>query len=115
MNAVTLDHVIDSLTLAEIRELVKIAIRDEQPYFVDEDGYLVFRSEADYAAYLGAWPDMLPSEVKACYLDEHGLKVTYSDWEPTPEKEKELEEARRQAVEGKTVRWQKVAQELGLE
>ena len=43
-------------------------------------------------------------------MDPHGFKVHYSDYEPTPEKARELEEIRREpTVDGETV-----FEELGL-
>ena len=34
-------------------------------------------------------------------MDEHGVKVIYSDYEPTPENARELTEARKRIAEGK--------------
>jgi hypothetical protein len=100
------------LTVAELRELIRQVVREEQrpAVDVDDEGYLVFRDEAAYAAYLGAHPDKYPSELCAYYIDPHGLKVHYSDYELTPEKARELEEIRREpTIDGETV-----FRELGL-
>jgi hypothetical protein len=63
---------------------------------IDDEGYLVFRDETTYAAYLDAHPDKYPSELRAYYIDPHGFKVHYSDYELTPEKVEELEAIRRE-------------------
>ena len=70
-------------------------LREEfAPVSVDPRGYLVFPNEEQYAAYLGAFPDKLPSEVKAYFIDPQGFRVHYSDYEPTPKKARELDAAR---------------------
>jgi len=40
----------------------------------------------------------LPSEVRAYFIDEQGYKAFYSDWVPTPEYARELEEARKEST-----------------
>jgi hypothetical protein len=86
------------LTVGELREIIRQIVREEQHPTVrmDDEGYLVFQNEAAYAAYLDARSDKYPSELRAYYIDSHGFKVCYSDYEPTPEKAKELEEIRRE-------------------
>jgi len=64
-------------------------------------GYLVFSSERAYAEYLDKQKGKLPSELQAYFIDEHGLKVVYSDYEPTPEKARGLAETRQRIAEGK--------------
>jgi hypothetical protein len=70
---------------------------------LDEDGWLVFTSEEAYARYLACHPDKMPSELKACFIDENGVKAYYSDYELTEEGLKRLEEGRRQIAEGRFV------------
>jgi hypothetical protein len=47
--------------------------------------------------------------------DEQRFRAIYCDYEPTPEKAKELNEARKQIVEGKVHRLEDVIERLGLE
>ena len=108
---------IADLTVAELQDIIRQIVRDEQrPLIdVDDEGYLVFRDEASYAAYLDAHPDKYPSELRACFIDPHGFKVYYSDYEPTPEKAKELEKVRREIAEGQVVDAEEALKELGLQ
>lgn len=114
--AALLDRPVGEITVRHLRELIREIVREEwrRPLYVDSEGYLVFPDEGAYVAYLDAHPDRYPSEVRAYYLDEHGFKIRYSDWEPTPEKARELEEARRQIAQGETHRLEDVIEELGL-
>ncbi len=107
---------IAALTVAELHVIIPPQERDEQrPLIdVDDEGYLVFRDEASYAAYLDAHPDKYPSELRAYFIDPHGLKVYYGDYEPTPEKARELEEIRREIAEGQVVDAEEAFKELGL-
>ncbi len=84
---------IADLTVVELQAIIRQIVREEQRprVDVDDEGYLVFRDEASYAAYLDAHPDKYPSELRAYFIDPHGFKVHYSDYVPTPEKAKELE------------------------
>lgn len=93
-----LDRPVGEITVRQLRELIREVVREEwhRPLYVDPEGYLVFPDERGYATYLDAHPDRYPSELRAYYLDEHGFKVCYSDWEPTPEKARELEEAKKE-------------------
>jgi len=115
--AALLDRPVGEITVRHLRELIREIVREEwgRPLYVDPEGYLVFPDERAYAAYLNVHPDKYPSELHAYYLDEHGFKICYSDWEPTPEKAQELREARRQIVHGETYRLEDVIKELGLE
>lgn len=108
------EQTVGQMNVADLRALIRQVIREEQPFHLDENGYLVFHTEAAYAAYLRTQPDKYPSEINAYYIDEHGFKVYYSDYEPTPEKARDLEEARREIAEGKTQRLEDVITELGL-
>jgi hypothetical protein len=101
MLKVALDQPVGTMTVGDLKELVREVVREEQCYYIDEEGYLVFFSEDDYADYLDKQEGKLPSEVKAYFIDEQGYKAFYSDWVPTPEYAKELEEARREIAEGK--------------
>ena len=121
MQQTILDKPVASITLRELietfREVIHEVIREEQEYYIDDEGYLVFSSERAYTEYLDKQKDKLPSEVQACFLDEHGLRVVYSDYEPTPEKARELAAARKRIAEGraKLHSLEEVTQELGLE
>lgn len=107
---------VTDLTVAELRDIIRQIVQEEQRprVAVDDEGYLVFRDEASYVAYLDAHPDQYPSELNAYFIDPHGFKVFYSDYEPTPEKAKELEEIRREIAEGQVVDGEKAFEELGL-
>jgi len=59
-------------------------------YFIDDEGWLCFRDERDYAEYLNK-QERQPSEVKACFIED-GVKMAYSDEEPLPETSILLEE-----------------------
>ena len=50
------------------------------------------------------------------FFDEHGLKVVYSDFEPTPEKARELAETRQSIAEGRAKLYglEEVTHELGI-
>ena len=121
MRETIMDKPVASITLRELietfREVVHEVIREEQEHYIDNEGYLVFSSERAYAEYLDKQKGKLPGEVQAYFIDEHGLKVVYSDYEPAPEKAQELAETRQRIAEGKA-EWyslEKVAHELGLE
>jgi hypothetical protein len=117
MQQTTLDKPVASVTLRELIETFREVIREEQEHYIDDEGYLVFSNERAYAKYLDKQRGKLPSEVRAYFIDEHGLKVVYSDYEPTPEKAKELTETRKRIAEGKAKLYnlEEVARELGLE
>ncbi len=76
---------------------------------------MVFFSEEAYAEYLDKQEGKLPSEVPARFIDEGSWRCFYSDYEPTPEKAKELDKARKQIAEGKVHRLEDVIERLGLE
>jgi len=101
MLKVALDQPVGTMTVGDLKELVREVVREEQCYYIDEEGCLVFFSEDDYADYMDKQESKLPSEVRAYFIDEQGYKVFYSDWLPTPEYARELEEVRREIVEGK--------------
>lgn len=117
MSETILDKPVASVTLRELIETFREVIREEREHYIDDEGYLVFSSERAYAKYLENQKGKLPSEVQAYFVDEHGLKVVYSDYEPTPEKAKELAETRDRIAEGKAELYnlEEVARELGLE
>jgi hypothetical protein len=96
-----MDKPVASVTLQELIETFREVIREEREHYIDDDGYLVFSSERAYAEYLNKQKGKLPSEVQAYFIDEHGLKVVYSDYEPTPEKARELAETRKKIAEGR--------------
>ena len=117
MQQTMLDKPVASVTLRELIETFREVIREEQEHYIDDEGYLIFSNEMAYAKYLDKQKGKLPSEVRAYFIDEHGLKVVYSDYEPTPEKAKELAETRKRVAEGKAKLYnlEEVARELGLE
>lgn len=117
MREAILEKPIASLTLRELIETFREVIREEREYYIDDEGYLVFSGERAYAEYLGKQKGKLPSEVQAYFIDENGLKVVYSDYEPTPEKARELAEARKRIAEGRAKLYslEEVGRELGLE
>ena len=117
MKETILDKPVASVTLRELIETFREVIREEREHYIDDEGYLVFSSEGAYAEYLDKQKGKLPSEVRAYFIDEHGLRVVYSDCEPTPEKARELAETRKRIAEGKAKLYslEEVAQELGLE
>jgi hypothetical protein len=96
VSELVLDQPISTITVGDLKELMREVVREEQSYYIDEEGYLVFLSEDDYADYLDKQEGKLPSEVRAYFIDEQGYKAFYSDWVPTPEYAKELEEARKE-------------------
>ncbi len=96
MSELALDQPVGTITVGDLRELVREVTREERRYYIDDDGYLVFLSEDAYADYLDKQEGKLPSEVRAYFMDEQGYKAFYSDWVPTPEYAKELDEARKE-------------------
>ena len=121
MGDTILDKPVASVTLRELiktfREVIHEVIREEQEHYIDDEGYLVFSNERAYAEYLDKQKGKLPSEVQAYFVDEHGLKVVYSDYEPTPKKTRELAETRQRIAEGRAKLYalEEVTRELGLE
>ncbi|MGA9349115.1 MAG: hypothetical protein WBW48_09960 [Anaerolineae bacterium] len=117
MRETIMDKPVASVTLRELIETFREVIREEQEHYIDDEGYLVFSSESAYARYLAKQKGKLPSEVQVYFIDEHGLKVVYSDYEPTPEKAKELAETRQRIAEGRAKLYtlEEVTRELGLE
>ena len=121
MRETIMDKPVASVTLRELietfREVVHEVVHEKQEHYIDDEGYVVFFSERAYAEYLDKQKGKLPGEVQAYFIDEHGLKVVYSDYEPVPEKAQELAEARQRIAEGKA-EWyslKEVARELDLE
>jgi len=96
MLKVALDQLVGTMTVGDLKELMREVVREEQCYYIDEEGCLVFFSEDDYADYLDKQEGKLPSEVRAYFIDEQGYKAFYSDWVPTPEYARELDEARKE-------------------
>ena len=101
MRETILDKPVASVTLRELIETFREVIHEEREHHIDDEGYLVFSSERGYAEYLEKQEGKLPREVRAYFIDEHGLKVVYSDYEPTPQKARELAETRQRIAEGK--------------
>ena len=117
MQETILDKPVASVTLRELIETFREVIREEREYYIDDEGYLVFSSERAYTEYLDKQKGKLPSEVRAYFMDEQGLRVVYSDYEPTPEKARELAAARKRIAEGRANLHilEEVTRELGLE
>ena len=110
------DRSVGDMTVGGLRALIREVLEEEwrRDYYLDEEGSLVFFSEEAYADYFDKQEGKLPSEVNAYFFDEQGWRCSYSDWEPTPEKARELDEARRQIAEGKVHRLEDVIERLGL-
>ncbi len=114
VRAGTWDRPITSVTLRELIDTFRQVIHEEREYYIDGDGWLAFPNERAYNDYLGKQKGRLPSQVSAYYVNEHGLKVVYSDYEPTPEKARQLAEARRQRSIPAEVVWKEL-RELGVD
>jgi hypothetical protein len=110
------DRSLGDMTVGELRTLIREVLEEERhrDYCIDEEGRLVFFSEEAYADYFDKQKGKLPSEVNAYFFDEQGFKAVYCDYEPTPEKARELDEARKQIAEGKVHRLEDVIERLGL-
>jgi len=106
---------IAEMSVDELRELIRQIVAEQREYFLDEDGWLVFTNEEAYARYLTRHPDKMPSELRACFIDENGVKAYYSDYELTEEGLKRLEEARKDLETGRTYSWAEVKRALGME
>jgi len=63
------------MSVEELKELIRQVIAEQREYFLDEEGWLVFTSEEAYTRYLERHPDKMPSELKACFIDENGVKL----------------------------------------
>ena len=96
MSELALDQLVGTITVGDLKALMRDVLREERGYHIDEEGYLVFLNEDAYADYLDKQEGKLPSEVRAYFIDEQGYKAFYSDWVPTPEYARELEEARKE-------------------
>ena len=100
------------MTVDELKELIRQVVAEQREYFLDEDGWLVFTSEEAYVRYLERHPDKMPSELKACFIDENGVKAYYSDYELTEEGLRRLEEARKDIEAGRIYTWDEIKREL---
>ena len=96
MSELALDQLVGTITVGDLKALMRDVLREERGYYINEEDYLVFLSEDAYADYLDKQEGKLPSEVRAYFIDEQGYKAFYSDWVPTPEYAKELDEARKE-------------------
>lgn len=104
MDGLSPERLVSSLTVGELVELIRSIMHDEarvEPdtlaprvrpvgaveageaqgptVYIDRKGYVVFSTEEAYADYLSKQEGKLPGEVKACYINAQGLKVTYED------------------------------------
>ena len=103
MAQVTLDTSISNMTLGELKEFIKNIIREERwgKCYLDDDDWLTFCDEENYARYLATQKEKLPSEIKACFLDEQGFRVYHSDYMPTDKKRQQLKQAKQEIDEGR--------------
>ncbi|MBC8230797.1 hypothetical protein H8E77_14705 [bacterium] len=103
MAQATLDTPISNMTLSELKEFIKNIIREERwgECYLDDDGWLTFYDEESYAHYLAAQKEKLHSEIEACFLDEQGFRVYYSDYMPTDKKRQQLKQAKQEIDEGR--------------
>lgn len=114
MAQATLDTPINNMTLSELKEFIKDIIREERrgECYLDEDGWLTFYDEESYARYLAAQKEKLHSEIKACFLDEQGFRVYYSDYMPKDKKRQQLQQAKQEIDEGRGYTLEEVRQRL---
>jgi hypothetical protein len=110
MPGLALDQPLTTLTVGDLKTMLKELLEEihQQDFQIDQEGYLVFAGEAAYADYLDKQEGKLPSEVRAYFIDEQGYKAFYSDWVPTPEYGKELEEIRKEPIVEAEVVWQRL-------
>lgn len=110
------DRSLGDMTVGELKELIREVLEEERrrDYYIDEEGSLVFFSEEAYADYLDKQEGKLPSEVPARFIDEGGWRCFYSDWEPTPEKARALDEAGTEPTVPAEVVWQEL-RDLGVD
>ncbi len=116
---VPMNRSVKQMTAAEMKELVSSAVRETlraelTAVHVDSRGYLIFPDEAAYATFLETQPDKLPSEVRASFLDPQGLRVHYSDYEPTPQKARALHAAQQEGTVAAETVWEQL-RKLGVE
>jgi len=78
--------------------------------YLDEEGWLVFRSEETYARYVEA-TGKRPSEVKAVWIDEHGLRVRWSEDILSAAEIVALEKAKEDLAAGRGIPWPQLRQE----
>jgi hypothetical protein len=104
------DRSVGDMTVGELRALLREILEEERrrDYYIDEEGTLVFFSEEAYADYLDKQEGKLPSEVNAYFFDEQGFKAVYCDYEPTPEKARELDEVKNEPTVPAEVVWQEL-------
>lgn len=116
MSELALDQPLTTLTVGDLKTILKELIEEirRQDVYIDQEGYLVFANEEAYANYLDKQEGKLPSEVRAYFIDEQGYKAFYSDWVPTPEYEKELEEIRKEPTIEAEVVWRRL-RKLGVD
>ncbi len=106
MQSALWDQPISNLTVKEMGHLIESHVREllqeygfrPRDYFIDDEGSLCFTSEAAYADYLSK-QDEPPSEVNAYYIED-GIKIVYSDYEPSPELLTRLKDVHQQIEAG---------------
>jgi hypothetical protein len=103
------------MTLKEPKEFIKQVIEQErrEDCYLDDEGYLVFYTEEGYADYLKK-VSKRPSQVKAYWIGEGGLKMRYSDYELNKREKRRLTRIHKEIAEGKVWSWDDVKRELGL-
>lgn len=61
MSELALDQPVGTITVGALRELMRAVVREEQRYYIDEEGCLVFLSEDAYADCLDKQEGKLPA------------------------------------------------------
>jgi hypothetical protein len=104
------------MSVEELKELLRQSRRRAAGvlFWTRTDGWFSPARKPTLATLL-AIPDKMPSELKACFIDENGVKAYYSDYELTEEGLKRLEEARKDLEAGRTYSWAEVKRALGME
>ncbi|MBI1925395.1 hypothetical protein HYR99_14230 [Candidatus Poribacteria bacterium] len=112
MTQTALDRPIGSLTLQELRDIIRQVVREEafSLWRTDKDGNLIFLFEEDYAAYLAQQKGKLRSEINAYFMDEQGFTVRYADEVPTARTRRRIEQAKQEIAEGKGLSLEEVRQ-----
>ncbi|MEA3339101.1 MAG: hypothetical protein U9R15_03960 [Chloroflexota bacterium] len=106
MSQISLDQRVADMRVKDLQVLVDTlmvkALQSyelrSRKYFIDDEGWLCFRDEQDYAEYLDNLAK-LPGEVRACFI-ENGAKIIYSDKELLLETLSQLDEIHHEIENG---------------
>jgi len=109
MSQVLLNQRVADISVSDLQVLVETwtekVLRGYKPrprkYFIDDEGWLCFRSEQAYAEYLDK-QERPSTQVKACFIKD-GVKIVYSDEEPLPEISFQLEKIHHEIENGATL------------